>query len=357
MALTRDGRQPLRSTVRPGPRPKLASHYNIAPRSATRRAVLVRCKRPARRAVLARPCLLAPRALRRCSCVMAQQHRPTAVFSDSYVPDWSFALIEWDNPPGPKKRPDGTIRSVNRVNRSTVARWAEKRKVWERKSLVLPRPGSETVIMCLAWGYPIATFRRFVGSLRAHYRGDVAMLLAGQPPPEIHEYLVANRVTQVPVAPIPDHALHRFSDFARVCSAYLRCISVDFRDVFFQADPFAAKGAGVKADADLVFQLEELQIRDCPHNSVWIKQGWGMQALDEFGHKHILCSGIVVGSPRGFEAMAARLPRARPEFEHSNSSGNCGMATESLRTSTEKGGCSRRNRLYGPLCAPCQSTP
>ena len=145
---------------------------------------------------------------------MAQQDRPAAVFSDSYVPDWSFALIEWDNPPGPKKRPDGTIRSVNRVNRSTVARWAEKRKVWERKSLVLPRPGSETVIMCLAWGYPIATFRRFVGSLRAHYRGDVAMLLAGQPPPEIHEYLVANRVTQVPVAPIPDHALHRFSDFA-----------------------------------------------------------------------------------------------------------------------------------------------
>ena len=112
-------------------------------------------------------------------------------------------------------------------------------------------------------------------------------------------------------------------------------------------------------DADLVFQLEELQIRDCPHNSVWIKQGWGMQALDEFGHKHILCSGIVVGSPRGFEAMAARLPRARPEFEHSNSSGNCGMTTESLRpkTSAEKGGCSRRNRLYGPLCAPCQSTP
>ena len=281
------------------------------------------------------------------------------MFSDSYVPDWSFALIDWDNPPGPKKRPDGTIRSVNRVNRSTVARWAEKRKVWERKALVLPRPGSETVIMCLAWGYPIATFRRFVGSLRAHYRGDVAMLLAGQPPPEIHEYLVANRVTQVPVAPIPDHALHRFSDFARVCSAYLRCISVDFRDVFFQADPFAAKGGGVKADADLVFQLEELQIRDCPHNSVWIKQGWGMQALDEFGHKHILCSGIVVGSPRGFEAMAARLPRARPEFEHSNSSGNCGMTTESLRpkTSAEKGGCSRRNRLYGPLCAPCQSTP
>ena len=291
---------------------------------------------------------------------MAQRQRPAAVFSDLFVPDWSIAKIAWDDPPGPKKRPDGSIESVNRINGSTLALWAANRKTWEREALVLPRPGSTTVIMCLAWSYPIESFRQYVGSLRAHYRGDVVMLLAGQPPPEIHEYLVANRVTQVPVITIADHMVHRFSDFSRVCSAYQRCISTDFRDVFFQADPFAAEGAGTKADAaDLVFQLEELQIRDCPHNSVWIKQGWGMEALDEFGHKHILCSGTVVGSPKGFEVIAARMPPARPQFEHLNSSGNCQTVTGMLSPQTTTGkGCSRRHtRLYGPLCVPCKSNP
>ena len=291
--------------------------------------------------------------------LMAQRHRPAAVLSDSYVPDWSIAKIAWDNPPGPKKRPDGSVKSVNRINGSTLAHWAASRKTWEREALVLPRPGSTTVVMCLAWSYPIERFRQYVGSLRAHYRGDVVMLLAGQPPPEIHEYLVANRITQVPVVTIADHILHRFSDFSRICSAYQRCISTDFRDVFFQADPFAADGAGAKADAaDLVFQLEELQVRDCPHNSMWIKQGWGMEALDEFGHKHILCSGVVVGSPKGFEAMAARMPPARPRFEHLNSSGNCQTETGRLRQPALPGkGCSRQTPLYGPLCVPCTSNP
>ena len=232
-----------------------------------------------------------------------------ASLTNAYLPDWSYSCWDWDFPPG---------RNGKRVNSSEHACMVQGRAAFLRKVLLLPRPQSTSAVVSLMWSYTLERMRRFVGTLRAHYHGGVLLLMSARPPPDIQDYLVAQRVTQVPIAPIGDIAVERFIDYARVCSVYQRCLAIDFGDVFFQGDPFikASEAAGAP---DLLLQLEELTIRECPHNRAWIMSGWGPQVVEQIGRWHVVNSGAIIGSPQGFEALGIHLPKARPRREHDNS--------------------------------------
>ena len=121
-----------------------------------------------------------------------------ASLTDAYLPDWSYSFWDWEVPPG---------RNGKRVNGSEHARMVRDRAAFLRKVLLLPRPQSTSAVVSLMWSYTLERMRRFVGTLRAHYHGDVLLLMSARPPPDIQDYLVAQRVTQVPIAPIGDIAV------------------------------------------------------------------------------------------------------------------------------------------------------
>ena len=80
----------------------------------------------------------------------------------------------------------------------------------------------------------------------------------------------------------------------------------DFRDVFFQSNPFTYKPYQW-APPD--FQLTIFQeahpnkvIRRCPFNSGWIRSCYGEEALKQIGANTVSCSGITIGSRDGIIA-------------------------------------------------------
>ncbi|KAL3902497.1 MAG: hypothetical protein SGILL_010801, partial [Bacillariaceae sp.] len=75
-----------------------------------------------------------------------------------------------------------------------------------------PTPRLRTAVMSAAVGYPIATFKQFVGTLRQHYHGDVWLAINVTVTDEIQDICQADR--------------------------YDLCLHTDFRDSVFQGDPF-----------------------------------------------------------------------------------------------------------------------
>ncbi|KAL3906502.1 MAG: hypothetical protein SGILL_009244, partial [Bacillariaceae sp.] len=105
------------------------------------------------------------------------------------------------------------------------------------------------VVMSAAIGYPLDRFEAFVGSLRKFYRGDVFLLISKDAEDDVRRYLVEQNVKTVETnASLAMHASEewerinrsRFSFFVSVCNAttYSLCLTTDFRDSLFQADPF-----------------------------------------------------------------------------------------------------------------------
>ena len=110
--------------------------------------------------------------------------------------------------------------------------------------------GSSSAIIAVAIGYPWVRYANFLLPLRVHYKGDVILL--GEPPgkvaPEVARLCHDNRVTletlkvkacATGALQCPEVVTARFRQIATVCRrGYTICLSTDFRDVFFQGDPF-----------------------------------------------------------------------------------------------------------------------
>jgi len=64
----------------------------------------------------------------------------------------------------------------------------------------------------------------------------------------------------------------------------------DARDVFFQADPFAA------VESVVVSGIESVRIKDEPFNSMWIYRAYDdVQLLKEIAEQAVVCSGVTIG--------------------------------------------------------------
>ena len=117
----------------------------------------------------------------------------------------------------------------------------------------------DRAVVTVAIGYPLARWAAFVLTLRAHYDGAIVVFTNRTAlGADIIALALAQRVQLAALATeggCPDHnstlsvsramAGNNFKDhtfavaIAAKCRQYRWCFSTDFRDVFFQADPFA----------------------------------------------------------------------------------------------------------------------
>lgn len=113
-----------------------------------------------------------------------------------------------------------------------------------------------TAVIAAAVGYDFYQFVRFVAPLRVHYAGDVILFVAeASMPLPLRSFCDEQRVllrdinttdachsltTLDKKAHCPGFILSRYEFLAEACRPYAFCLSVDFRDVLFQADPFAS---------------------------------------------------------------------------------------------------------------------
>ena len=161
---------------------------------------------------------------------------------------------------------------------------------------------SDTVVVSAAVGYDLNTFKRFVVPLRKVYSGDV-VLFVSNPPSDVIELCNKNRIVTRKLPPQKHLTLTeaRFFGYSKVCQDYSLCFATDFRDVFFQGNPFD----GVPTGYDIILSEEfsKIRIATCPYNSNWIKSCWGSGTLQQIGKNSPICAGTLMGTPRGFKEL------------------------------------------------------
>jgi glycosyl transferase family 1 len=189
--------------------------------------------------------------------------------------------------------------------------------VIERLPLSVPRISIRTpaapaidVIVTVAAGYPrIGQYRQFISTLRgAGATCPVLIGISGGPDYEkVRRYLLRNGVNYFIVPPLtpPNKVVngYRFELYRE----WLRnldfryALLMDFRDAFFQRDPFADVDR-VMADCDLYLmsEFQFLTIGNHPNgmNYAWIAEPFGTATADALADRVILNSGAILGRRR-----------------------------------------------------------
>lgn len=179
-------------------------------------------------------------------------------------------------------------------------------------------PSLRTVIISTAVSYTLHEWERFVIPLRRVYNGDVAVVVARSEEKIWGELVAKHRIT---VVALDDKALGkeafktqasenavkkaRYAKYNSVCAAYDWCFATDFRDVFFQADPFAM----LPLPYDLILSQEwaGYPIKKCHINSEWLLSCWPQSFYNAFKTRPIICSGTILGTPLGFQQLGEAM--------------------------------------------------
>ena len=164
--------------------------------------------------------------------------------------------------------------------------------------------------MAEAFSYPVENYQAFVLSLRqTDYAGDITILA---PPnrtrPEALAFLRSHQVVLVNAShDSRRHNSERFWQYAALCSPslYHYCLAADFRDVLFQANPFASYS--MSSRADLVLPLEPRTFSTDAINRLTIQWCFGRAAVSELVNDTVICSGVLLGTPDGFAALPHKL--------------------------------------------------
>ena len=180
-----------------------------------------------------------------------------------------------------------------------------------------------TLVMSLAIGYQDPElFYIFVGTLRASgYAGDVVLVVGEHVPSVARKFCEAHNVTLQPRAMLKmansstSHGLmhpqfQRFAIYPNLCQPrYDACLATDFRDVYFQADPFATLQAAPDGTSGwLVGSIEhtETDVATDVVNAYWVSvcYGRGSRELKAMRKKPVVCSGVLFGNAAAFSALA-----------------------------------------------------
>jgi hypothetical protein len=184
-------------------------------------------------------------------------------------------------------------------------------------------------IFALATNYPKLYYQRFVGSLRKFgYDGDIVLSVSPESKmkPGVGEYLKETNVVaygfdvdckgkdncklQDDFLGYPDpRPMRTFANIRYALYEYWLkhyneqsyILILDFRDTFFQGNPFASFGPIElrKPKYELqVFEENALvkNIGKCVFNSLWVGRCFGKDALEKIKSRPVLCSGSTLGS-------------------------------------------------------------
>ena len=204
---------------------------------------------------------------------------------------------------------------------------------------------SADVVMALGFGYSQREFARFVSTLRrTEYKGDI--VLAAGPPEKfkrgVVEYLrgegvlayqfsyecvkakKGRRLLMTPAGCILTNwykdgdkrsprplAISRYEMYRTWLSYYEPTswgIVFDFRDTFFQRDPFTLVDRSSKAP-NLHLFAENRQVKrvgNCIFNSGWLRC-WGKETPKRFANNSVVCSGSTMGSVPALKRYTERM--------------------------------------------------
>ncbi|EOD07578.1 hypothetical protein EMIHUDRAFT_446420 [Emiliania huxleyi CCMP1516] len=176
------------------------------------------------------------------------------------------------------------------------------------------------LVLTVAFGYGLPEYRTFVLSLRRHYKGETIIISDAGAASEASQLCVAHNVTMLHVDMAPKLFRHtRFSRFAELCHLPEHyCLSIDFRDSFFQADPFSnidLLGGRTERGMPPDLLLSQEGVATWPHSGYtlgerwmqksWVEQCFGKETAAAMQAWPTICSGAVFGTAAGFAAFAS----------------------------------------------------
>ena len=178
-----------------------------------------------------------------------------------------------------------------------------------------PEPHHRTAVFGVAVNYPYVTHALFVVPLRMHFGGDIFILtILDTLPLEVVELYAEQRVIARNMACLKDCTgaslvVKRFVQIADLCGAYEMCLSVDLRDVLFQADPFPMV-LPPNPVHDLVLHCEDdrVPLGASHFNRIWMGLCYGGRFMNEVSRRCVINSGVVFGTSRAFNFLAEQLP-------------------------------------------------
>eukprot|EP00615_Pteridomonas_danica_P004646 CAMPEP_0114329166 /NCGR_PEP_ID=MMETSP0101-20121206/895_1 /TAXON_ID=38822 ORGANISM="Pteridomonas danica, Strain PT" /NCGR_SAMPLE_ID=MMETSP0101 /ASSEMBLY_ACC=CAM_ASM_000211 /LENGTH=473 /DNA_ID=CAMNT_0001458737 /DNA_START=175 /DNA_END=1593 /DNA_ORIENTATION=- len=222
---------------------------------------------------------------------------------------------------------------------------AEKRPMKSRKPYSLPKPlwnvphvPTNDAILALAVNYRIIDYVRFVGTLRrTGYSGDIVLAVSAKMDENSRKFLQAMDVIAYPVAfncsnggsvkhslecdwhqeqdvPLPLAIIRHelYLSWAWLYDKSSRLLILDFRDTFFQRDPFESLTLGTPSEPyfQQLLVLEHWpykRMSNCPWNSGWVKGCFGAKNFKPMSNHPILCSGSYFATRDGMIDMEAEI--------------------------------------------------
>lgn len=160
-------------------------------------------------------------------------------------------------------------------------------------------PVPQNLILGLAAGYHFGDLAPFVLSWKAV--APKARLVLFTSPTTRHttqlrdlgvEVVPFERPAEFENVPYNGYRYRLYREYLRTHDeSFERILLTDVRDVLFQSDPFAfAWSPGINA----TLEAPGMTIGRCPHNSHWVENHLGPQALDFLRDEPISCSGTTV---------------------------------------------------------------
>eukprot|EP00756_Hemistasia_phaeocysticola_P053815 Hpha_TRINITY_DN29765_c0_g1::TRINITY_DN29765_c0_g1_i1::g.2656::m.2656 len=206
-----------------------------------------------------------------------------------------------------------------------------------------PHKRNANAVFALAKGYPLNRHQVFCGSLRTlgGFKGDIVLSVDDKLTKESKRYLRGEGVIAYPMwqcrngskirdtgylktslqsgslcslnfnAALSRHFMYR--EWLRHYSDSSLILFTDYRDVFFQADPFQ----GLLNDEHLKGSLMQMwlfkehwptkKIGGCPINQRWIADCWGRDLVNVLADETVVCSGSTMGFRKALVIFEERL--------------------------------------------------
>ena len=189
------------------------------------------------------------------------------------------------------------------------------------KEAVIPKKRhKKNVVMAAAVGYGLQDFENFILPLRRVSDADIVLFVPDDISNQLKQICHENDVIMTPLPTGSRLGVkgNRYIGYAETCQRYDMCFATDFRDVFFQADPFENE----QDQYDLILSKEfaSVSIKKCPYNREWIQSCWGDSFLSKVGHEVPICSGTIMGNSKGFEALKNAM---LTEMQKTSNDPNC----------------------------------
>jgi hypothetical protein len=178
--------------------------------------------------------------------------------------------------------------------------------------------------MAAAFKYKLPSFARFLVPLRRVYAGRIVLLTDSQTATlDIVRLCHEHGAELQSVASDRNVHVGRFALYAKVCNAsYAWCFASDFRDVFFQANPFRVIPA-LQPQAELLLSEEYpgVRIGEERWNRGWVQSCFGHEGLKRIKTQQVICSGTIMGSQGASLSCAANFKNLVSSDTNAGSSG------------------------------------